>query len=54
MRLRQKRYRLNTADICKAYKVALRKTPPLPLFEEKEKVVMETDDEMEKGASLHA
>jgi hypothetical protein len=54
MRLKQKRYRLNTADICKAYKVAQRKTPSIPAFEDKGKVLLETDDDMDNGACMQA
>lgn len=54
MRLKQKRYRLNTADICKAYKVAQRKTPPIPAFHDKAKALPDTDDDMENGTCLQA
>lgn len=52
MRLKHKKYRLNTADICKAYKVTQRKTPPLPIFEEKGKLLPETDDDMENNVTM--
>ncbi len=32
MKLKQKRYRLNTADISKAYRVTQKKTPTIPAF----------------------
>jgi hypothetical protein len=47
MRLKQKRYRLNTADISKAYKVHHKKTPSIPDFEHRTKTLPETDDDME-------
>lgn len=47
MKLKQKRYRLNTADISKAYKVHQKKTPSIPVFEDRDKTLPETDDDME-------
>jgi hypothetical protein len=52
MKLKQKRYRLNTADISKAYRVAQRKTPTIPVFEDRGKVLPETDDDMENTVSM--
>ena len=49
MKLKQKKYKLNTADICKAYKVPQRKTPPIPFFEDKVKLLLETDDDLESN-----
>lgn len=54
MRLKQKRYRLNTADISKAYKVHLKKTPAIPVFEDRTKALPETDDDMENALPVKA
>lgn len=52
MKLKQKRYRLNTADISKAYKVYQKKTPSIPVFEDRTKTLPETDDDMEMTVSI--
>lgn len=37
MRLKQKKYKLNADDIGKLYKICKRKTPPIPVFDERTK-----------------
>ena len=38
MKLKQKKYKLNADDIGKLYKICKRKTPSIPLFDERTKV----------------
>lgn len=54
MRYKQKKYKLNADDIGKLYKICKRKTPAIPVFEERTKLLIETDDDTENLACLTA
>lgn len=50
LRGRQRKYKLNANDIGRLYKISKRKTPTIPIFEERNKPMMETDDDGEAVA----
>lgn len=54
MRYRQKKYKLNADDIGKLYKISKRKIPSLPRFEDRTKILLETDDDTENVSCVNA
>jgi hypothetical protein len=54
MRYKQKKYKLNADDIGKLYKISKRKTPSIPSFEDRTKLLVETDDDNENPTCLTA
>lgn len=54
MRYKQKKYKLNADDIGKLYKISKRKTPSIPAFEDRTKLLLETDDDNETLTCLTA
>jgi hypothetical protein len=54
MKLKQRKYKLNADDIGKLYKINKRSAPSIPVFGEKTKILIETDDDTEKASCLSA
>lgn len=54
MGYRQKKYRLNADDIGKLYRISKKRTPSIPAFDDRIKVLIETDDDTELLASVNA
>ena len=52
LRYRQKKFKLNAEDIGKVYRIAKRKTPTLPSFEENSKFLLETDDDADVAVTV--
>jgi len=47
MQYRRRKYKLNSEDIAKVYRIAKKNLPPPPPFETIQKPIMETDDDYE-------
>lgn len=54
MRYKQKTYKLNASDIGKLYKISKKRTPSIPVFEDRSKTLIETDDDTESLACTNA
>ena len=52
LRSRTRRYKLNAADIGKLFKIVQRKTPSIPSYQEKHKILPETDDDTEAVSQI--
>jgi hypothetical protein len=54
MRYKLKKYKLNADDIGKLYKISKRRTPSIPVFDDRTKVLIETDDDTDLLACINA
>jgi hypothetical protein len=54
MRYKKKGYKLNVDDIGKVYKITKKSFPSIPSFEERNKPLLETDDDTENTGCVNA